>query len=347
MTLQKQIDDLLAQRASQWVDVLRKGSTDDFAAFVAWVGESPRNLDEFLTVAALDRELQTQELYVGFDREALLKRIAPPPVAQLQRPRTPPPYPPPATGGGERARSRFKRWRMGALAAGIALMGLLGFMARHAWAPSQEFKTGIGELRSLELPDGSLVYLNAQSFLKVDFSKAARNIDLTEGEALFKVVRDPGRTFQVRTRNAIVKALGTQFNVSSRESGTRVAVLEGRVQVSAVANAAGKAAALNVGEAAQIAPKGYVQVTPRADVKSAVAWRERRLVFAKASLEEITGEFNRFNRKRLRLEAVQPGTRHYSGTFDADDPEALIAFLAREHDLAIEQNADEIVIRER
>lgn len=340
MSLQKQIDDLIAQRASQWLDVLRKGNAEDLAAFVTWAGESPRNLDEFLTAAALDRELESKDLYAQIDRKALLERIGPAPVAQLKHPRRP---------SMEKAEhsSRINRWKIGALAAGIAVVALLAYWGHQALAPAQKFTTGVGELRSLELPDGSLVYLNARSLMRLRFDEVARRIELEQGEALFKVARDTQRPFEVRTRDAAVKALGTQFNVSSRASGTQVSVLEGRVQVAPLAGAAGKATDLAVGEAAQIPRKGGVQVTSHADVTSAVAWRDRRLVFRMAPLEDIVEEFNRFNRKRLRLEGVQATTRHYSGTFDADDPQALIAFLARERDLTVEEEAQEIVIRGR
>jgi hypothetical protein len=57
-------------------------------------------------------------------------------------------------------------------------------------------------------------------------------------------------------------------------------------------------------------------------------------------------EFNRYNQSiRLRIEGIQPGSRHYSGHFDADDPESLGSFLSREPDLMVEKRASEIVIR--
>ena len=59
-------------------------------------------------------------------------------------------------------------------------------------------------------------------------------------------------------------------------------------------------------------------------------------------------EFNRYNRAlQLRLEGIEPGSRHYSGNFDADDPESLGAFLSRERDLSVAKENGEIVIRAR
>ena len=79
-----------------------------------------------------------------------------------------------------------------------------------------------------------------------------------------------------------------------------------------------------------------------------VAWRERRLIFDDAPLEDMIFEFNRYNQSpRLTLEGVAPGTHHYNGIFDAADPDSLADLLSREPDLSIERRIGEIVIRKR
>jgi transmembrane sensor len=79
-----------------------------------------------------------------------------------------------------------------------------------------------------------------------------------------------------------------------------------------------------------------------------VAWRERRLIFDDAPLEDVIYEFNRYNQSpRLTLEGVPPGSHHYNGIFDAADPDSLAELLSREPDLSIERRNGEIVIRKR
>jgi transmembrane sensor len=336
MNLQFQIDELLAQRAAQWVDVLRRGDWRDHEAFLAWVAESPRNLDEFLGIAALDNELGERRLYEGIDRDALLRQIRAP-VARLPRR--------PRAGHGRHA-SRVNLQRKGWLLAAAVLLAVLTGWHFLLTSPTQ-LVTGIGEQRSLQLPDGSWMHLNARSRARVLYDDASREIRLEDGEALFNVAPDAQRPFRVRTRDALIKVLGTRFNVASRTSGTQIAVLEGRVQVSHADGDDGEVAALGKGEAAQVVRRQRMQVDDNVDVDNMAAWRQRRLVFVKAPLEEVAGEFNRFNRRPIRLEGLREGERHYSGTFDADDPQALIAYLAREPDLAVEQREQEIVIRVR
>ena len=57
-------------------------------------------------------------------------------------------------------------------------------------------------------------------------------------------------------------------------------------------------------------------------------------------------EFNRYNRApRLRLEGIGGDTRHYTGTFDADDPQSLALLLSQDRTLSVDQGNGEIVIR--
>ena len=93
------------------------------------------------------------------------------------------------------------------------------------------YTTDIGERRSITLADGSTVDLNARSQLRVEFSKSERRIELLDGQALFQVAKDKRRPFIVHSGDATVRAVGTQFDVYRKDSGTTITVLEGRVAV--------------------------------------------------------------------------------------------------------------------
>jgi transmembrane sensor len=113
-------------------------------------------------------------------------------------------------------------------------------------------------------------------------------------------------------------------------------------------NAAGATESLGAGQEAQVAADGTIQRNAKADVMKTVAWRERRLIFDDAPLEDVIYEFNRYNQSpRLTLDGVPPGSHHYNGIFDAADPDSLAELLSREPDLAIERRTGEIVIRRR
>jgi len=99
------------------------------------------------------------------------------------------------------------------------------------------YSTDIGERRSITLADGSTVDLNARSKLRIEFSSAERRVELLDGQALFQVAKDKRRPFIVHSGDATVRAVGTQFDVYRKDSGTTITVLEGRVAVYSSARA--------------------------------------------------------------------------------------------------------------
>ncbi|MFH1320982.1 MAG: FecR domain-containing protein [Bacteroidota bacterium] len=76
------------------------------------------------------------------------------------------------------------------------------------------------------LPDGSVVYLNSYTTLKYpeEFDDDIREVFL-EGEAFFEVAGNKDKSFVVNLDNAIVKALGTSFNISAYPAGDSIEVI--------------------------------------------------------------------------------------------------------------------------
>ena len=93
------------------------------------------------------------------------------------------------------------------------------------------YSTAIGEQRSFTLADGSTIELSPRSRVRVRLSDRERDIQLLDGQAFFTVTKDVNRPFVVAVDQARVRAVGTQFDVNKRRSGTTVTVLEGRVAV--------------------------------------------------------------------------------------------------------------------
>lgn len=98
------------------------------------------------------------------------------------------------------------------------------------------YKTKVKEFKQLQLPDSTIVYLNANSTLEVqqNFTKRSeRRVKLT-GEAFFEVKKDPKRPFKIQVGDLQVKVLGTSFNINAHDTNSeiKVAVNSGKVKVS-------------------------------------------------------------------------------------------------------------------
>lgn len=123
-----------------------------------------------------------------------------------------------------RSRPKIGRWISASMAAAAAA-GVIAWIA----LPRYSYSTGIGESRTITMTDGSMITLNALSEIRVRYTKTARLIDLRAGQAFFQVAENKDRPFIVRSGFAVVKDVGTQFDVDRAAKSTTVTVVEGRV----------------------------------------------------------------------------------------------------------------------
>lgn len=134
-------------------------------------------------------------------------------------------------------RTLWKRWFLAAailiLIAGVATIALL--LTNKAAAPlSYSVVETNRQKKSVTLPDGSRVWVNAHSRLLVaDQFDTNRQIILDYGEAFFDVTRDTEHPFNVKVDGLTVNVLGTAFNIQSFQqlNEIKVTVTQGKVAV--------------------------------------------------------------------------------------------------------------------
>ena len=145
-------------------------------------------------------------------------------------------------------------------------------------------RTPIGGQFKLQLPDGSRVWLNAESSITfpTSFSGKERAVTVT-GEAYFEVAKNKNMPFKVQVNGAKeIEVLGTHFNVNAyrEESGATTTLLEGSVKIAGTI--------LKPGEAYR---NGMVE---KADTSKAVAWKNGLFDFNNLSLKKLLPEIARW-----------------------------------------------------
>lgn len=136
------------------------------------------------------------------------------------------------------ARSQRKWWIAAAV---VLLLGVGGFYyftgkpaAQVLASVWQEYKT-TNEVKEVNLPDGSRIWLNAGSGIRYDtaFVSGRREIWL-RGEAYFDVAQMESKPFLVHTSHITTLVLGTAFNIDAYDSTNNiiVTVKDGKVAVS-------------------------------------------------------------------------------------------------------------------
>lgn len=352
------------EEASAWFVEYRAGDLDESARrdFDKWLRKSPEHLTAYLEIAAIWCEGSSLDPRRRWDAESLIAqaREEPDNVVALWGTSVVPMLeesvsPAPAIEGVALPRASSRR-RFFALAASAAALVAIGGTCAWLAYSSPEYSTTIGEQRSIELADGSTVSMNSKSRVRVRYSKGERAVDLLEGQALFHVAKDGARPFVVSADGTRVRAVGTQFDVYERRSGTVVTVLEGEVAVLApvvteARRPAPGAAVLDVPATISVSAGEQVTVTSKltrkadhADVAAATAWTERRIVFESATLSDVAEEFNRYNERQLVIQDPQLYDFHISGAFSSTDPDSLIRFLRERPGVRVTQTESEIRI---
>jgi transmembrane sensor len=322
----------IREAAAEWVvrlstnPELREGSE-----FFAWMRRSPEHVKEYLRAEAAWLAMDGAVREDKGDVAELLRAKSPNVIAlsATSHTRSEPLLAPAKT-------VKASVGRRVALAAAIVLS--IGLIASSVWLVRQSYvpvySTEIGEQRRVVLADGSVVELNTSSTVRVRFNEKSRTIYLDSGEAFFSVAQDAARPFRVISDAAEVRALGTQFNIYRQSGRTVVTVVAGRVMARAQDEGAAAPIELGAGEAVSIA--GPRSESPRsaraapADARVATAWRMRRLIFNDEPLADAVAEFNRYNRQQLVVADADLASERISGVFDADQPQALVKFLAQQ-----------------
>lgn len=331
----------ISEQASHWCILLNGGNATraDKKAFGEWVSRSPERVEAYIQAARLTKALKSKKLRWPDTAVEILVREAketPSDIASL--------FPSAAPEAQPKSNQvRRKPTLMFAVAASVLVVIACtwGFLTSP-----QRYATAIGEQRSVVLNDGSVVILNTSSAIQVKLTKTARTIHLMSGEALFQVAHDKTRPFYVVAGNTTVRAVGTQFNVDRRASGTTVTVIEGRVSVeSGTENPIdkptdiGTSIRLSAGEGVTVSPRVKPHATA-ANIATATAWTQRRLIFEHRPLGEVAAEFNRYNRQKIQIESAELRSQEVTGVFAANDPSSFLDFVAKIPGVSIEQQAD-------
>jgi len=364
--MQKSRNKQVYEEASEWVVELHLGEMDAVAReqLDAWLRRSPEHIRAFLQISCLCEELEDSKLDLGYSLEALIARarastkvIALAGETGASSRQGPVPS---GRGTGSTSRlgiarlSRLFSWRSAVLASlalaclGLGLAGLNAYRNTH-------LATGTGEQRIVHLADGSTMELNSESRVRIRFSARERNVELVEGQALFKVAKDLTRPFVVQSAGTRVRAVGTQFDVYRKISGTQVTVVEGRVAVFAqralppaqrtadryTGEAGSPSVLVSTGEQVTVTDQEVPKPRP-ANLRVATAWTQRELVFDMTPLAEVAQEFNRYNTRKLVISDPVVATFHVTGIFPSADPDLLLRFLRAQQGINVVAAGGEI-----
>lgn len=212
-----------------------------------------------------------------------------------------------------------------AASAAVAMVSGAGLMAALI-RKSQSFQTRKGEVRTVQLDDGSSITLNTASRASVRYGRETREIVLTYGEALFSVVEGQ-RPFIVRTAGSVITAAAGRFVVRRLEQAPlQIMALDAAVSLRPM-----------LGSALQIRPQKFaaledngVELAPldAAGIERALAWRDMKLVLHNDTLAQAVAEFARYSDVKIELTQPWVGDLRITGLFKVDEPSVFARAVA-------------------
>lgn len=214
--------------------------------------------------------------------------------------------------------------------------------------PKSSVTTRAGSRSTVQLPDGTMVWLNADSKLVYDehFNGKKREVALT-GEAFFDVSHDATRPFIIHTNSIDVKVLGTAFNVRSYpdEKNTETSVLRGSVEITML-KMPGKQIILKPQDKLVVRNEVVQPKTPAAADASAPAmvltsvhklesdsstfetsWIQNKLAFDQQALTVVAQQIARWYDLKVMITDPALSNQTYSGVFDGEPVEQVLDAL--------------------
>lgn len=299
----------VAEQADYWVALLNSPLADEQqkGAFQQWLAESSEHRAAYQKAQTFWRQLdglhpsQIERLEQAVD-EATASRGQFEPVVQ-----------------------RSALWRSVKTFSAAGCLLLFCYFGFAEWPHYfADYRTATGGLATAKLDDGTIIVLNTDTALSVDFSAQRRTVRLYEGEAYFSVAADPQRPFEVVTDSGRVQALGTQFDIKTLADALTVTVFQHAVRVAF--NQGETIDRLAEGERVRYENQAALPVE-KANLKQVGGWRERKLIFINQPLSQVVAELDRYRRGKIVILNQDVAQHQVTGVFDPRDTEAALSAI--------------------
>lgn len=215
---------------------------------------------------------------------------------------------------------------------GVAGLGVVGggFAAARPFLRTlgSDYATATAETRTIGLPDGSRVMLNARSAMDIRFDGQIRRVLLKEGQAFFDVAAE-ARPFTVSVGDTDVTALGTAFDIDANvaDGSLAVAVTSHSVRVRSMSGVSADLT-LSQGERVSIDADGIIGTPIAEDPAAALAWQTGMYVAENRRLGDVVAALGRYHQGWIVFSHDSLKSRLVSAVLDLRTPDASLAALA-------------------
>jgi ferric-dicitrate binding protein FerR (iron transport regulator) len=239
-------------------------------------------------------------------------------------------------------------WSIAAASTVLIVLSVYLYQNRtYTFEYEAKYQTTYGEIKRINLADGTTVTLNACSALEVakKYNSKNRKVYL-EGEAYFQVKHRPGAPFIVHTKKLSVTALGTSFDVSAFSDNPNVSVSlkEGKVLVKANTRHNGQNVVLAPGEGVICNGSTGLLQTKKFNPKVQLAWQRQIISFEDADMQEVVRKLERFYGVEIDIKELKPRHWQLTGEYKNQTLRDVLESLSFNYNLGYKIKGKEVML---
>ncbi|AOM79577.1 FecR family protein [Pedobacter steynii] len=195
----------------------------------------------------------------------------------------------------------------------------------------KEVKTAKGEKLMVTLPDGTVVWLNAESVLRFpeNFKNDLRELEFS-GEAYFNIAKDASKPFIVHTKKTKVQVLGTKFNLRAltTETTTSVVVEEGKVKFSGDSDKQQVILTANKRGVFDLSAGAPFLKTEEVYAVKYIAWKNNELLLDNLTIGEAAQILERWYNVKIKINRKGLHLERYTGNFNNPSLKEVLESMA-------------------
>lgn len=234
-----------------------------------------------------------------------------------------------------RATSRRQWLKAAAVGVPVAVLGS-GVWAQRAYAWDSA-STGVGETRRVDLPDGSVAYLNTDSALSWRYRDSERLLRLDRGEVALDLRR--GGVTELRANAASLPLAPGLFDARLADGQTELTMVDGDA-IALPGTARGLTLRPNVSIIVNADSGPRLQTRSFEQVASLMAWRAGEIVFLDQSVAEAAANFNRHLTRKITIGDAALAQEKIGGRFDLDRPDQFLKAVSLSLNARVVNTAD-------
>lgn len=202
--------------------------------------------------------------------------------------------------------------------------------APHLHYAMQEITSPSGIRSQIVLPDGSNVWLNAESTIKfkIPFDESTRDVSLI-GEAYFEVKKNPDVPFVVQSGKVQVKVLGTKFNCKAftEENNIEVVLAEGKVSFNTEGSTQDSEKVMKPGDRAVFDKTTNQTKITNGKIDKYIAWHSGKMVFDETPMPEVATQLERWYGIKVIIEDPTINKYRITTTFENESLHQILELL--------------------